>query len=985
MPHGLDPPLEGCQCPARRLPDILLGRVPNEVTRHVWGVEMNLFVSAKRSWSGSGRPQGSFALAKDRATHGRVEQGVKAPVTAAIYIRPPGNMSEAPRFWGALGDRCRWAVLLTGVLAALSTGCGEGGDAATSIDPNAHAAATDSRSFIASLSAKSVASEATAGDFQVPESTRFIGNPGPVNPEFVPVDMAADGFGNVYVLDLLHEVVRKYGQSGELIETFDVGASQGIENTRTFTVDPLGYIYVADTSTSGTSTNMGNAKIVKFSPTGQKLDAWAYPGRGLGNNGTTLVAAGKFLDEVGIFDLSGQYFGSVGGPGIMHDPDDAAITKNGTIYTTHTYRKVLVYGSDGVLVRTYEKKNGFAFSWPASLALDSSENLFVSDRHIARIVKISPQGMWLGSVGSEGHGPGRFIQPHGIAVDSYDNVWVANYHGHNIQKFDNSLNHLLTIEGDDTALGEFSVTHGMGVDSAGDVYVADMWSNRVSKFDNRGNFVTAWGKRGEGEGAVFNFPRFITVDRDDNVYVASDGDIRKFDKHGNYIKRWGAHIVNSTTCGFTRCARGIAFDQAGNIYVTKIQEHHVMRIDEATGAVTSIGSAGNGPGQFRRPWGLAISGDRMLVADQKNHRVQVLTLDGSFLFQFGSKGSGDGQFLLPTALALDAAGRIYVGDSGNGRIQVFDNTGKFLGKWGTAGTGSGQFTEIHGMAVDARGSVFVSDWKNSTVQKFGAKRMIAPPAESDGKPAITWGVDSGAYLWSEGAEPGWRLRVSARAGQRVMVQLVADGELSNLALVGLQGSAVVQHPYGFSLDVTAQDSELGIDFMLPAGKQRIAVSVFIDGEYNPGMLRIGQHRATVHPSGWIFPVNKAPLLPAYDRGSDVGTFLGFNEGGKLELAFSAADLALRQDVHLLTSRPLTDVEGLSMETSDALTTSANSVSVISRTLRGYDGILVSVPNDSHIYFGFTVNNLLQPQSLNGNVNPNTFGLGLPSAAMILRN
>jgi tripartite motif-containing protein 71 len=51
---------------------------------------------------------------------------------------------------------------------------------------------------------------------------------------------------------------------------------------------------------------------------------------------------------------------------------------------------------------------------------------------------------------------------------------------------------------------------------------------------------------------------------------------------------------------------------------------------------------------------------RIIVADKDNHRIQVFTFDGTFLFKFGEKGTKNGQFNYPWDLAVNADGHILV-------------------------------------------------------------------------------------------------------------------------------------------------------------------------------------------------------------------------------------------------------------------------------------------------------------------------------------
>ena len=87
--------------------------------------------------------------------------------------------------------------------------------------------------------------------------------------------------------------------------------------------------------------------------------------------------------------------------------------------------------------------------------------------------------------------------------------------------------------------------------------------------------------------------------------------------------------------------------------------------------ISKFGSHGSGDGQFKTPCGVAIDQEgHIIVADESNHRVQVMSHDGKMISKFGSHGSGDGQFKNPYGVAIDQEGHIIVTDQGNHRVQV---------------------------------------------------------------------------------------------------------------------------------------------------------------------------------------------------------------------------------------------------------------------------------------------------------------------------
>lgn len=85
-----------------------------------------------------------------------------------------------------------------------------------------------------------------------------------------------------------------------------------------------------------------------------------------------------------------------------------------------------------------------------------------------------------------------------------------------------------------------------------------------------------------------------------------------------------------------------------------------------------LGCEGTAPGQFLRPQGVCVDASgNIIVADSRNHRVQIFLPDGRFLAKFGTMGSGPGQLDRPSGICTTADGRVVVVDFGNNRVQLF--------------------------------------------------------------------------------------------------------------------------------------------------------------------------------------------------------------------------------------------------------------------------------------------------------------------------
>ena len=142
----------------------------------------------------------------------------------------------------------------------------------------------------------------------------------------------------------------------------------------------------------------------------------------------------------------------------------------------------------------------------------------------------------------------------------------------------------------------------------------------------------------------------------------------------------------------------IAVHNNGDIFVSDGGKHCVHVYDQKGAEKITIGSYG---GQFSAAIGVAIKGDVLYVAENTNHRVQKMTLDGKFISNFGRNGSGDGELKHPWGCAVSGDGKVYVTDAGNKRVQVFNPDGAFS-------QSVGGFPSIRDVAIDTEGNLHIA-------------------------------------------------------------------------------------------------------------------------------------------------------------------------------------------------------------------------------------------------------------------------------------
>jgi len=217
------------------------------------------------------------------------------------------------------------------------------------------------------------------------------------------------------------------------------------------------------------------------------------------------------------------------------------------------------------------------FAMITGLAMDDNDHLFVSDSKLRRIDIFNANHELEGQFGND-----VLVNPAGIAIDR-DNrfLYVVDTGLDVVDVFDADSYKLLRKIGKEskkheaTDPGLFSLPTAVAVDRDGNVYVTDTFNNRIQIFDPDGQFITAFGKNGDGPGELER-PKGIAVDVDDHIWVV--------DAAQNRVK---------------------VFNREGQLLIY-------------------FGAAGAYPGQFNGPWGIAIdNSNRVFVSETYPGRVQM--------------------------------------------------------------------------------------------------------------------------------------------------------------------------------------------------------------------------------------------------------------------------------------------------------------------------------------------------------------------------
>ncbi len=268
---------------------------------------------------------------------------------------------------------------------------------------------------------------------------------------------------------------------------------------------------------------------------------------------------------------------------------------------------------------------GYALGDVAALAVDRRDRVYLFNRGPHPMIVVDSDGEYVDSWGE-----GLFANPHGLHIGPDDCIYCTDDGDHTVRKctLDGKVLLTLGVPGKPAPYmsGEpfHRCTH-TAVSPENDFYVSDGYGNaRIHKYSPQGRPILSWGDPGIDPGQ-FNFPHNVCCDADGWVYVA--------DRENHRIQ---------------------IFDGEGR-YETQINNFH-------------------------RPSALLLSGGQCPICyvgeigpymnvNRKNPnlgpRISIATHEGKLLARFGNlptAGNKPGQFLSPHGLALDSKGNLYVGE-----------------------------------------------------------------------------------------------------------------------------------------------------------------------------------------------------------------------------------------------------------------------------------------------------------------------------------
>lgn len=510
-----------------------------------------------------------------------------------------------------------------------------------------------------------------------------------------PSGLALDASNNLYIADKGNQRIRAIAAATGVISTIAGDGTAGfagdgapainakLNNPTGIAIDGSGNIYIADRSNNRVRKIAGNGNIATVAGNGTSTysgDGGAATAAGIRNPNNIVLDASApsaffisdFNSRIRKVDIASGNISTYAGTGIRGFAGDGGPSLNA----------VLSFNATGGIANT--------------LSLDAGGNLFFADA-TNRIRKINVANTEISTLAGNNNYSGdgaaainaQIKNPGGVAIDNAGNIFIADFGNHRVRKITKATGNIETYAGTGVAgyTGDNDVATNatlrnpisLAIDNDGNLLIADQGNNVIRSIDPVSKIITTIagtgvagfsGDNGDAKSAQLYFPAAITLDENNNLFIAD--------------------LIN----------------------------YRIRKVNNATGVITTIAGNGtsgysgdNGPGtsaKISTVTGLAYYNGNVYVADQVNNTVRMIDA-ANFIYTYAGDGSsgygGDGgdavnaQLSSPSGLAVDADGNLYIADADNDVIRkVFQSTAKIAT---IAGTGSSGYSGDGGTAPEA--------------------------------------------------------------------------------------------------------------------------------------------------------------------------------------------------------------------------------------------------------------------------------------------
>ena len=254
----------------------------------------------------------------------------------------------------------------------------------------------------------------------------------------------------------------------------------------------------------------------------------------------------------------------------------------------------------------------------------------------------------------------NLVEPYDIAVNQLGVIFVSDRELNIILKLSGNLD-LLSFEGGvGGGLGDFNRPSGIDCDAAMNIYVADSGNRRVQILDRSLHQAADLNEYFEKDGSArrFNLPEDIAIDYEGNIWIADDDRVLKINpfneleldlSYSSLIRLDIGKAVSIAASG----SGVLAIGDSGNRKIFIVSIYGNLISEFPVGPISSVAWGGK---------------DIIWVSSRTTGTISAYDLYGNRRFVFGDRNAGT----RPASAAIDNQGRLIVVDCGLKTISLYE-------------------------------------------------------------------------------------------------------------------------------------------------------------------------------------------------------------------------------------------------------------------------------------------------------------------------
>jgi hypothetical protein len=235
------------------------------------------------------------------------------------------------------------------------------------------------------------------------------------------------------------------------------------------------------------------------------------------------TSSDSYVSDVTEISSAGVFLSGPGGysPGLSADSGPMAIDTLGNVWIGNGSNSgggsLIELSPTGTVLLTAKSpvinpSSGYDGLFPAGLAIDANNNIWVADRIANMVDEFSSSGQLLS--GSNGFTGGGINTPDQLAINPSGDVWVANVYGDSVSELSSSGAPLTP------STGVAAPACAVAIDHQGNIWAAGCGEEpKVSKVSPSGAILSGSGFVGGGISGVGDGGAYIAIDGDGNVWV----------------------------------------------------------------------------------------------------------------------------------------------------------------------------------------------------------------------------------------------------------------------------------------------------------------------------------------------------------------------------------------------------------------------------------------------------------------------------------